>query len=198
MTDPPDAPWIYVWKTVTVEGKEYTVYYLGSEGKKLLENAQCKTQCWQARDQFEKDIKELKSMLNVLTDMIGPNAVVEYFKGQILVQIGKKSCRTGVLVSEPYSAFKYTALQELLDQGKVVHTRNGWWKLGKSKASRNRSMQIIIVRNFKGSSEVDLDKVLEVAKHNPKNAILMLVAYLKIKERTDLENGLKSKQRGYD
>lgn len=37
-------------------------------------------------------------------------------------------------------------------------------------------------KRFKGSTSVDLDKVLEVAEVNPKNAILMLVAYLKIKE----------------
>jgi len=36
---------------------------------------------------------------------------------------------------------------------------------------------------FKGSTSVDLDKVEEVAMVNPKNAILMLVAYLKIKEK---------------
>ena len=38
-------------------------------------------------------------------------------------------------------------------------------------------------RRFKGSTSVDLDKVEEVAMVNPKNAILMLVTYLKIKER---------------
>jgi len=35
---------------------------------------------------------------------------------------------------------------------------------------------------FKGSTSVDLDKIEEVAKVNPENAILMLVAYLRIKE----------------
>jgi len=35
----------------------------------------------------------------------------------------------------------------------------------------------------KGSTSVDLDKVQEVAMVNPHNAILMLVAYLKIKEK---------------
>lgn len=99
---------------------------------KLLRNAMCRTQCHEARWNFEQQIKELKSMLNVLTDIIGgPSAMVEYFKRQILVQIGNKSCRTGDLVSKPYSAFKYQALQELLKEDKVVHTRNGWWKLGR-------------------------------------------------------------------
>jgi hypothetical protein len=39
----------------------------------------------------------------------------------------------------------------------------------------------------KASTSVDLDKVIEVAPVNPENAILMLVAYLKIKER-EVEN----------
>ncbi len=42
---------------------------------------------------------------------------------------------------------------------------------------------MISVKTKFQSSSVDLDKVLEVAEHNPENAILMLVAYLKIKER---------------
>lgn len=33
------------------------------------------------------------------------------------------------------------------------------------------------------SKSVDLDKIVEVAKHNPENAILMVVTYLKIKEK---------------
>ena len=40
---------------------------------------------------------------------------------------------------------------------------------------------------FKGSSSVDLDKVAEVARVNPANAILMLVAYLKIKEKKEVK-----------
>ena len=39
------------------------------------------------------------------------------------------------------------------------------------------------MNRFKGSTSIDLDKVEEIARANPKNAILMLVAYLKIKER---------------
>ena len=35
---------------------------------------------------------------------------------------------------------------------------------------------------FKGSTSVDLDKIIEVAKINPENAILMIATYLKIKE----------------
>ena len=38
---------------------------------------------------------------------------------------------------------------------------------------------------FKGSSRVDLDKIIEVAKTNPENAILMLVTYLKLRERKE-------------
>jgi len=41
----------------------------------------------------------------------------------------------------------------------------------------------------KGSISVDLDKVEEVAMVNPENAILMLVAYLKIKEREAKNHG---------
>jgi len=36
---------------------------------------------------------------------------------------------------------------------------------------------------FKGSTSVDLDKVEEIAEVNPKNAILMLITYLKIKKK---------------
>jgi len=108
------------------------VRYLGKDGREMLENAQCKTQCWQARDQFERDIRELKSMLNVLTDLIGgPSAMVEYFRKHILVQLKDRSLRTGDLIFKPYSDFKQIALQELLKEEKVVHTRNGWWKLGR-------------------------------------------------------------------
>lgn len=32
------------------------------------------------------------------------------------------------------------------------------------------------------SHSVDLDKVVEISKTNPKNAILMLVAYLKLRD----------------
>lgn len=36
---------------------------------------------------------------------------------------------------------------------------------------------------MRGSTSVDLNKIEEVAMVNPENAILMLVIYLKIKER---------------
>ena len=36
---------------------------------------------------------------------------------------------------------------------------------------------------FGQSKSVDLDKVVEVAKKNPSNAILMLVAYLKLEAK---------------
>lgn len=38
-----------------------------------------------------------------------------------------------------------------------------------------------------GSNSVDLDKVIEVAKKNPANAIMMLVVYLKLKENKEHE-----------
>lgn len=41
---------------------------------------------------------------------------------------------------------------------------------------------------FKGSTSVDLDRVKEVAEVNPTNAILMLVTYLKIKEKKEKKN----------
>lgn len=133
MTKPKEAPWLVIEQEVTLsDGITYRLYWLGETGKDKLKNAVCKDQFNDVRWHFEEDIRKLKSMLKVLTDIIGgPPAMVEYFKGHILVQIGKKSCRTGVLTSEPYMSLKYQALQELLDQGKVVHTRNGWWKLGK-------------------------------------------------------------------
>jgi len=132
MTQPPEAPYEVIYDVVVLDGKNYSVYRLGGKGFKRLKNAVCKDQFNDVRFKTELEIRELKSMLKVLSDIIGGTpAMVEYFRGQILVQIAEKSCRTGVLVSEPYSAFKYTALQELLKEDKVVHTRNGWWKLGK-------------------------------------------------------------------
>lgn len=128
----PEAPWRFIYEVLVLDGKRYKVFKLGADGKKMLENAMCKTQCWQARDQFEKEIRELKSMLNLLTDLIGgPSAMVEYFRKRILVQLIDRSCRTGDLIFKPYAHFKQTALQELLKEDKVVHTRNGWWKLGR-------------------------------------------------------------------
>lgn len=126
MTKPKEAPWLTIETIVELsDGKDYKLYYLAERGRDILKNAVC-------RDQFERDIKELKSMLNVLTDIIGgPSAMVEYFRKHILIQLGKGSCRSGVLVKKPYSDFKYVALQELLKEEKIVHTRNGWWKLGK-------------------------------------------------------------------
>jgi len=129
--DLPEAPWRFIYEVLVLDGKRYKVFKLGADGKKMLENAMCKTQCWQARDQFEKDIKELKSMLNVLTDIIGPCSLVEYLRKHILVQLKDRSCRTGDLIFPPYGFEKQIALQELLKEDKVVHTRNGWWKLGR-------------------------------------------------------------------
>lgn len=132
MSKPKEAPWNTISLRVKLDdGKIYKLYYLGERGKDILKNAVCRTQCWQARDQFEKEIRELKSMLNVLTDLIGgPDAMVEYFKRHILVQLQDKSCRTGDLTVKPYSEFRYVALGQLLKEEKIVHTRNGWWKLG--------------------------------------------------------------------
>lgn len=129
---PPDAPYEVIYDVVVLDGKRYAVYRLGGKGLKRLENAVCKNSCYPFRDQMERSIKELKSMLNVLTDIIGgPSAMVEYLRKHILVQLSERSCRTGDLVSEPYGDFKYVALQELLKEHKVAHTRNGWWKLGR-------------------------------------------------------------------
>lgn len=136
---PPDAPYLVVWEDTIIDGKKVAIYYLGGEGLKVLKDAMCKTQCHQARWEiekiqirFEKDIKELKSMLNVLTDLIGgPNAMVDYFRKHVLVQLKDRSCRTGDLIFKPYSDFKQIALQELLKEDKIIHTRNGWWKLGR-------------------------------------------------------------------
>lgn len=128
MTKTPDAPYTVIYHDCLVDGKEVRVYWLGGEGYKILKSAVCKPQCWEAREQFERHIKELNSKLNVLTDIIGPNEMVAYFRNHILVQIAKKSCRTGDLASNPFSGFKYLALQELLTEEKIVHTRNGWWK----------------------------------------------------------------------
>lgn len=129
MTKPPDAPWKFIWKPVTLDGKEYTVYYLGGDGKKALENAMCRQQFNEARFFLERDIKELKSMLNVLTDLIGgPSAMVEYFKDHMLVQLSKKACRPSELIFKPYTVFKSEALAELVKEGKV-HRNRGWVKL---------------------------------------------------------------------
>lgn len=128
---PPDAPYLVVWEDSVIDGKKVAIYYLGGEGLEVLKNAVCKTQCRQARNQFEKEIKQLNSMLKVLTDLIGgPSAMVEYFRKKSLVQLKDRSCRTGDLIFKPYADFKQIALQELLKEDKIVHTRNGWWKLG--------------------------------------------------------------------
>lgn len=131
MTKIPDAPYMVIYHDCMVDGEEVRVYWLGGEGYKILKSAVCKPQCRESRDYFERHINELNSRLNVLTDIIGPNEMVAYFRNHILVQIAKKSCRTGDLASGPFSGFKYLALQELLTEEKIVHTRNGWWKLGK-------------------------------------------------------------------
>jgi len=129
MSQPEDAPWRYVFKIVNIDGKEYTVYYLGKHGKELLENAQCKQQCHDARWGFEQEIKQLRSMLKVLTDIIGgPSYMVEYFKGQMLIQLNKKACRPSELIDKPYVFFKITAFNELVKEGKV-HKNKGWVKL---------------------------------------------------------------------
>ena len=124
----PDAPYTVIYHECMVDGQKVKVYWLGREGYKILKSAVCKPQCRESREQFERHIKELNSKLNALTDIIGPNEMVAYFRNHILVQIAKKSCRTGDLVSKPYSGFKYLALQELLTEERIVHTRNGWWK----------------------------------------------------------------------
>lgn len=129
MTKPPDAPWKFIWKRVTLHGKEYALYYLGGEGKKILERAVCTNSCSPFRDRMEGTIKELKSMLNVLTDLIGgPEAMVQYFKDRILIQLSKKACRPSELTFKPYSVFKSEALAELVKEGKV-HRNRGWVKL---------------------------------------------------------------------
>lgn len=140
MTEKPeDAPYEVMYDVLTIDGKKRAVYRLGGPGVKRLRNAVCKDQCAIRKQQFneaqwnlEQEIKGLKSMLNVLTDLIGgSSAMVEYFKRHILIQIADKSCRTDALTHKPYSDFKYVALQELLKENKVTHTRNGWWKLAR-------------------------------------------------------------------
>lgn len=127
--EPPEAPYRYVWHECTVDEKRVKVFYLGAEGKKMLESAVCKNSCHPFRDQMERSIKELKSMLNVLTDLIGgPEAMVQYFKDRILIQLSKKACRPSELTFKPYTVFKLKALRELLDEGKV-HRNRGWVKL---------------------------------------------------------------------
>lgn len=129
MTDPPEAPYRYVWHEILVDGKRVKVFYLGKEGKQIVENAVCKNSCYPFRDRMEDDIKEVKSMLNVLTDLIGgPSAMVQYFKDHILVQLSQKACRSSELVSKPYTVFKVQALNELLKERKV-HQNRGWIKL---------------------------------------------------------------------
>ena len=126
---PPDAPWKLIWKPVVLDGKEYTVYYLGKQGKEMLESAVCKNSCHPFRYDVEKSFKELKAMLNVLTDIIGgPKYMIEYFKGAMLKQLSEKACRQSDLVSSPYMAWKWSALEELLRERKVKKNRS-WIKL---------------------------------------------------------------------
>lgn len=127
--DIPEAPWRFVQHAVTIEGRKYYVCYVGKEAREMIENAVCTQNCDLFRNSMQRSINELRIKLKVLTDIAGPKVMVEYFKGQLLLQIGQRSWRTGDLASYPYSRLKHDALQELLNEGKVIHTRNGWWKL---------------------------------------------------------------------
>lgn len=121
----PEAPWRFVKHEVIIESKKFYVRYVGKEAREMIEGAMCRDQCHQALWKLEEEINGLKSMVNILTEIIGgPEYMIEYFKGAILKQLSQKAFRQCDLVSSPYMTWKRSALEELLKERKVKKNRS--------------------------------------------------------------------------
>ena len=119
------APYKFVYTTSTVDGKEVKLYYLGKQGKEIVESAA-------SRDFVYQQTGELNKTLLALIDIIGRDTIIQHFKQQFLASLKNKAHRRYELVHQPFYFEKCDALQNLFDESKIVRSGPGWIKLANS------------------------------------------------------------------
>jgi len=121
----PEAPYIFTWDIVNIEGQDFKVFRLGKFGKEKLLNSV-------AMSIYNKEISNLSEKIDVLIEVIGgKDKLVEYFKDKILQSVKTAGKRESDLVAEPFWFEKHEALKQLFAEGKVVRSR-GWIRLKES------------------------------------------------------------------
>lgn len=130
MTKPEDAPYRFIWSSITLDGKVYAMYHLGKEGKEMLENSVCKEQMNNVEDRLLEQIETQREMIAVLTNIIGRSKLIEHLKTEMLLKLNVKCHRKYELVTPPFYAEKALAFNELTATGKVEYIKaGGWFKL---------------------------------------------------------------------
>ena len=120
----PEAPYIFTWDIVNIEGQDFKVFRLGKDGKEKLLNSV-------PMFIFNKELAKLSEKIEVLIEVIGgKDKLVEYFKDKILQSVKTAGKRESNLVTEPFWFEKHEALRQLFAEGKVANAR-GWIKLNK-------------------------------------------------------------------
>jgi len=121
----PEAPFMFTWEVVNIEGQNFKVFQLGKDGKEKLLNSV-------AMSVFDREIRFLHEKIDTLIEMIGgKEKLVEYFKDKILQSVKTTGKRKSNLVTEPFWFEKHEALRQLFAEGKVANVR-GWIRLKKS------------------------------------------------------------------
>lgn len=124
MSELPEAPYTFIYDEVNIEGKQVKVFRLGKFGKEKLKRAI-------DQDTFHSTIMELRSIINVLTEVIGGRKrIIEHFKEDFLKRIKISAKHRTDLVDMPFWFEKTDALEQLLDEKKIVYSpKGGWFKL---------------------------------------------------------------------
>ena len=118
----PEAPYMFTFEIVNIEGQKFKVFRLGKDGKEKLLNSV-------PMSVFNREIRFLHEKIDTLIEMIGgKDKLVEYFKDKILQSVKTTGKRESNLVTEPFWFEKHEALRQLFAEGKVVRSR-GWIRL---------------------------------------------------------------------
>ena len=121
----PEAPYMFTWEVVNIEGQNFKVFRLGKDGKEKLLNSV-------PMSEFNSEIRFLHEKIDTLIEMIGgKDKLVEYFKDKILQSVKTTGKRESNLVTEPFWFEKHEALRQLFAEGKVANVR-GWIRLKES------------------------------------------------------------------
>ena len=121
----PEAPWMFTWDIVNIEGQNFKVFRLGKRGKEKLLNSV-------SMSIFSREISKLHKKIDVLIEVIGgKEKLVDHFKDKILQSVKTAGKRESNLVAEPFWFEKHEALRQLFAEGKVVRSR-GWIRLKES------------------------------------------------------------------
>lgn len=114
------APYKFVCTISTVDGKEVKLYYLGKQGKEIVENAASK-------DLVHSEVNDLNKKLWTLIEVIGRDTIITHFKAKFLDYLQTCAYRKSELVDLPFYFEKSEALASLFNENKVVKTKRGGW-----------------------------------------------------------------------